>query len=280
MSILRSTLLVTRSIATRHRAKTLASVTVSLVASGLSVAALFARARFVAQAYDVALSIAGMSVGDAILWLFLGHPSGLIAEWAVVWVGILACSLSDPCGERAHVYVLTGSRGRCWAAYCFASCIWSLVPLITLVASVVAIVLLLGGSPALAPSSIEHLSLGSIASGTNGGDIVLFLACVFVGSVALSLLQLAISTCVHAPVAFATTSALVLGSAFAPTLPLPGSFLMASRIAPFASAADLLRTSSWHPSLGIAFFLVVGAASALVGWLRFSQLDLIERTRR
>lgn len=280
MSSLRSMLLVALSITKRRRVGALVVALFFLAASGLSVAALLARLSLVARTQNLALSPSDISAGDMILWLFLGNPHGLLPEWAAIWAGVLACSLSDPCSVSAQVYVLAGSRTRGWAACCLATVAWSAIPLLALVTGAVATVLLLGGSPTLAPLSIGPLSLGAVAPGAHKTATLLFMANIIVGAGAVSLLQFTLATFFRAPVAYAATSALVLGSSFARRLPLPGSFLMASRMAPFASSSELVGAGSWDQGLALGCFLVIGLASAIMGWSKFSRLDLIERAKQ
>ena len=270
---MRPTLALARALLGDLRLRAALLVVAVLATTGLSALALLSSLRFAGEASGTALAASDVSVGDAVLWLFLGHPMSLSPEWAAPWALVLVVSLVDVRGQRATLFVQAGSRARAWWASCVAAAGSALVSCATLVLGMVVWMLALGGAPTLAPSSIRELSFWLLTAEGSASDVALFALVLLVGAAFLSLAQLAAGLAVGPVVAFLMVMALVLGSAFAPLLPLPGSWLMAARVMPFAAGASGV-SAAWPARMGLVVFACGSAACVLVGLIAFARKDL------
>lgn len=255
------------------RVRSVLLVAGALATTGLSTLALFSMLGFAGEVSGAALAATDVSVGDAILWLFLGHPTGLRPEWAAPWALVLVVSLLDLRGQRAALFVQAGSRARAWAASCVAAAGSALAGCAALVLGMAGWALALGGTPTLAPRSIQELSFWTLTAEGTAADVALFVGVIFAGAVFLALAQLALGLVAGPAVAFLAAVALVVGAAFAPLLPLPGSWLMASRMAPFAAGGSSV-SAAWPAWVPLAAFACGAAACVLVGLAVFSRGDL------
>lgn len=221
------------------------------------------------------LPVERVSMGDALLRTMLGWPTGLTATWAASWIFILAFSLVDvrARGSGTTFYIHAGDRRGCWMVCCAIAVFRALLACTALLGGSVFLIVLLGGLPSLDTASIALLSDGAVVAGARAKDVLLFVALLLVGAAALSLLQLALGMWIGTILAFAAVAVLVLGSALSPLLPLPGTWLMASRVLPFAVEGNPLMVPV-SLGAGFALFVALGSVSALVGGLRFLRCDL------
>ncbi len=242
--------------------------------SGLSMLSLFSRSSFVEAASGRVVMASEVSVGDAILWLFLGHPTGLAVNWVALWACVLGLALCDLRGSGPGLgvapYVQMGGRGLCCAACCLAVAACAVSAVLSLLAEVAILVAALGGQPTLSPAVISPLSLGMIGEGVSANAVLQFVVLLVLGAAALSLLQLALSLYGEPMVAFVLMAITIAASALAPSLPLPGSWLMASRTSQLVAGGATLF--SFLP--GLVLFGALSALSVLAAARFFSCHDL------
>lgn len=225
------------------------------------------------------LSVFGLvnrpSAGDAILWAFMGNPIGLSMEWGGLCCLLCVAACPDLRGVMTDVgqplLAARGSRRHFWYDVCAACVIRVLAVCSALMLCSALLACLLGGEPSLSPSCIEKISLGVITSDLTISDVALFASLVFVGAVSLSILGPALSLLCGRSVALAVLLLLLLGSAFAPMLPLPGSWLMVTRLAGFAWPSTV--SAVWPPELGYAVFASVAILALALGRRLFSRLE-------
>lgn len=258
-----------RALVTAWRMKFLALFLLGLVMSCLIILSIFPWLAI------IGLPLERVSLGDTLLWVMLGWPTGLVAAWAAPWIFILAFSLIDirSRGSGAVFYVHTGDRRGCWVACCAIVISRALLACTVLLGGSVFLIALSGGLPSLDTVSIALLSDGTIMAGAQAKDVLFFAVLLLVGAAALSLLQLALGVWVGNTPAFAVVAVLVLGSALSPLLPLPGAWLMAARVLPFAAARSPLMAPV-PLGAGFVLFAVLGSVSVLVGGLGFLRCDL------
>lgn len=215
------------------------------------------------------------SAGDVIVWLFMGNPLGLAPEWGALWCLVLVLSIGDVRGLVDGVgtrqVVACGDRGTFWRGLCLATAICALVACLLAVFFVALFAVLAGGALTLAPVCIATASLGAISAAVGPGDVMSLLALLALGAVSFSLLELALSLRLGRPATLAVCVALLLGSAYLPLLPLPGSWLMASRLEAFASATTV--TAAWPLVPGACLLACVGILAAVLGGRAFAGLE-------
>lgn len=216
------------------------------------------------------------SAGDAIVWLFMGNPLGLAPEWGALWCLVLAISVDDVRGlvdgvGVRHV-VACGKRGSFWRDLCLAVAIRAAFACALLAAFGAALAIALGGPAGLSPVCISTASLGAVSPAVAAENVAALLALVLLGAVCLSLLELSLSLFLGRPLALVACVALVLGSAFLPLLPLPGSWLMASRLEAFASSTTV--TAAWPVAPGVCELVGIGALGIVLGGGAFGGLEL------
>ena len=215
------------------------------------------------------------SAGDAIVWLFMGNPLGLAPEWGALWCLVLALSVGDvrglADGPGTRQAVACGDRGAFWRGLCLATAICALLACLLPVFFVALFAVLAGGALTLAPACIAVASLGAISAAVGLGDVMSLLVLLALCAVSFALLELALSLRLGRPVALAACIALLLGSAFLPLLPLPGSWLMASRLEAFASATTV--TATWPLVPGACVLVCMGVVAAVLGGRAFAGLE-------
>lgn len=216
------------------------------------------------------------SAGDAIVWLFMGNPLGLAPEWGALWCLVLILSVGDVRGlvggSGTRQVVACGDRGTFWRGLCLSTAICALVVCLLPIFFAALFSVLVGGALTLAPTCIAMASLGAISATAGPGDVALLLASLALGAVSFSFLELALSLRLGRPLALAACVALLLGSAFLPLLPLPGSWLMASRLEAFASATTV--TATWPLVPGIFVLACMGILAVMLGIRAFAGLEL------
>lgn len=240
----------------------------------LSNLSLLVRVDYVNQAFDAGLLLGHVTMGDALLWAFLGNPVGLAPEWAAFCVLALAGSALGGLRPIPPALVASGSRTRCWLACCAAAVLRSVTIFVALACGVAVWACALGCAPILeAPTAIGWLSLGVAREGAGTCDVVSFLLLTAIGLASVSLAQLALGFVMGELAALCACAALVLGSAFAPLLPLPGSMLMVSRLLPFAVPGQSMA-AVWPMWVGFLVFCALGACAVAVGGTVFTHRDL------
>ncbi|WP_130810875.1 hypothetical protein [Olsenella sp. Marseille-P4559] len=257
----------------RRRARPLLALAVSVLVAGLFMLAMLGRMQFIRQAYDWAGTT---SVGDAVLWLLMGHQSLPAAGWASVWCTVSVMALIDiqGTGEFDQGIVAAGSRCGAWVAY---ACSAALLAVLTYTFMIVACLMwsvLAGLAPTLSPESIQDISLGLVAPGCTMGNVLSYLGLGLLGAAFLGLLELAVGLWAGGAASFGLAVAMLAVSALAPTVPLPGSFLMACRVAPLGTGLSPDGGPAFPSELGLAVLIVPSVVMVLVGALRFSRMDL------
>lgn len=135
----------------RCRVRLLLAPAVSVLVVGFSMLSMLGRMQFIRQAYDWAGTA---SLGDAVLWLFMGHPSLPAAGWMSVWCTVSVMALIDiqGTGEFDQGIVAAGSRCGAWVAY---ACTAALLAVLTYILMIAACLMwsVLGGLPPRFPQS-------------------------------------------------------------------------------------------------------------------------------
>ncbi len=216
------------------------------------------------------------SAGDAVLWLFMGNALGFAPEWGAVWCLVLAAGIEDARvltggGPACRYAVASGDRATFWRSLCMTVVLTSALIVATLVGTMAVFAVALGGQPSLAPTCIDAISLGDIAGGATAFDVGAFIALLAVGAVAFSLLGTAVSLLAGRPAALGLCIAVLLGSAFLPTAPLPGSWLMATRADCFAGSTTV--TTAWPFALGLCELGLIGLLSFVLGAWAFDRAE-------
>lgn len=231
------------------------------------------------QAQGAPLEPAGLTLGGAVLWLFLGTPVGaFLVRWVAPVLVVVAAGLS-PADDEAGVLaeVLVGDRRRWWVACLvesWASVARALAVLLALMATGVA---LAGGSVTLAPGAADALCAGGIVvEGVDAADVACFLGLVLLGCLALDTLQLAVGLALGSLAGFGAAALVVALSCCTVSPWLLGSGLMACRVLPFAGQAALLRLGMGQAA-GLS--LAVLAACAISGRFLAARRDLLGRRR-
>ena len=259
---------VLRALMALSRPRLLAAAGLSALMAGLSMLSLYSRLAVFSDA------AAHPSAGDAIVWLFMGNPLGLASEWAALWCLVLALCVGDVrrlVGDvGAHHVVACGERGTCWRGLCLATAIGAVLACASLVIFSALLAMALGGAATLRPVCIAAASLGAISSGV-AQDVWALLALTALGAASFSLLELALSLRLGRPLALAACIALLLGSAFLPLLPLPGSWLAASRLEVFAAATAV--TAAWPVVPGVCELVGIGTLAVVLGGRTFGRLE-------
>lgn len=258
-----------RALMALSRPRLLAAVGLSALMAGLSMLSLYSRLAIFSDA------TVHPSAGDAIVWLFLGNPLGLAPEWAALWCLVLATSVGDAqslvSGVAARHVVACGNRSAYWRGLCLATAICAALTCTFLAIFSALLAVALGGAATLAPVCIGVASLGGISGAVTAGDVAGLLALVALGAASFSLLELALSLRLGRPLALAACIALLLGSAFLPLLPLPGSWLAASRLEVFATATSV--TAAWPVAPGACELVGIGALAVVLGGRMFGRLE-------
>lgn len=266
----RSALALARVLVGGRKFRPIATVALGSLVSVLSLLSLISRA----QQQGVGLS--EVSLGDAVLWLFAGHPTALMPLWAAAWVFVLADASPD---ARALIGTSTagslaqgGTRARGWAACCCAAVGCALLAILSLLAGTALCAFLAGCEPSVEPSSLWRLAPFPI--GTAGAsETVAFVALLVLGAASLALLELTVGLMAGAAFGFLLVTALVVGAFAFPEVPLPGSWLMLGHVEPFVMGEPGLF-GAWHMTVGALVFLLMGVSSALLGARHFSSVDL------
>jgi hypothetical protein len=106
------------------------------------------------------------------------------------------------------------------------------------------------------------------------GNVLSYLGLGLLGAAFLGLLELAVGLWAGGAASFGLAVAMLAVSALAPTVPLPGSFLMACRVAPLGTGLSPDGGPAFPSELGLAVLIVPSVVMVLVGALRFSRMDL------
>lgn len=257
----------------RCRVRLLLAPAVSVLVVGFSMLSMLGRMQFIRQAYDWAGTA---SLGDAVLWLFMGHPSLPAAGWMSVWCTVSVMALIDiqGTGEFDQGIVAAGSRCGAWVAYACTAALLAVLTYILMIAACLMWSVLGGLAPTLSPESIQDISLGLVAPGCTMGDVLSYLGLGLLGAVFFGLLELVVGLWAGGVASFGLAVAVLAASALAPAVPLPGSFLMACRVLPLGTGLSPDGGPAFPPVLGLAVLIVPSVVMVLVGALRFSRLDL------
>lgn len=263
----------TRALCSLTRVRDLVLVVLMVGMSGLSVVSLCAQMGIVERLTGVPVPAGETSIGDALLWTLMGHPVYLSVTWLAPWVAVLVSALVDIRKAPSALCVLGESRMRCWGACCLAATGRALLLCFVLFASLAILMLLIGGRPSIEPSAIGGLSLGLVSEGSSSADVIALLLLMLLGAVACALLELVASLFVSPLLALLGSVALLVAAAYAPALPLPGSWLMASRVIAFAPTGSSLGRP-WPMVGGFVLFAGISVACVCVGRRAFSRIDL------
>ena len=259
-----------RALMALSRRRLLVAVGLSAMAAALSLLSIYSRLAIFSD------GAVWPSAGDAVIWLFMGNPLGLAPEWGALWCLVLALSVEDARALVGDVgvreVVACGGRVAYWRDLCLVTAICAVVVCLLPPLFVALFAVLAGGALTFAPVCIATASLGVISVAATSGDVAGLLALVALGAVSFSLLELALSLRLGRPLALAVCVALLLGSAFLPMLSLPGSWLMASRLATFASATTV--TAAWPAAPGVCELAGIGALAVALGGGTFCGLEL------
>lgn len=229
------------------------------------------------------LDIKGFTLGDALSACLGGIPVfdperdlrfRFPATWMLMLLAITYVTLSYPyhdlMGFGTHVLVSCGSRWVWW----FAKCAW--VVLASLACCLI-VGLVCTGFCAVVGLRFD-LTLTSDAARTlymwidPGTSLALgaFAASAPCMVVALVLVQLAASLVLRPVLSFGTTAAVLLASAYCFSPLLPGNYLMAAR------TEGVIATGT-SPLVGTLFALVLAVAGVMLGGVRFSHMDCMDK---
>ncbi len=253
-----------------ERGRMVAIVVAAGIVTFASSVALFARAGYVGEITGVRL---GAGTGDALPWLFLGDPVGLKVEWLVPWVMLLVAAQPSSMGASEAVCLATGRRSGIWLASCVAAASRALVMLLALAAFEVLWLLALGARPGVGPRLLSSEAGGMLASCATGLDVGRFGLLLALGAVMLALLQLVIGLVSGRVAALLACVVMLVVSAFVPELPLPGSCLMASRVAGLAPSAQAMADLV-PAGFDMALLLLVALGCAALGSALVQRCDI------
>lgn len=124
----------------------------SAAVSSLSMLALLGQLGYAAREVGAVVGIDDVSVGDALLWLLMGHPVLFEVTWLAPWVLVLASALVDVRCAPVALYVAGGDRAQGWASCCLATARGALTSCGALLLSQAAWLLALGGSRRWSPA--------------------------------------------------------------------------------------------------------------------------------
>lgn len=216
------------------------------------------------------------SAGDAVLWLFMGNALGFSPEWGAVWCLVLVAGAVDVrslagSGPGACYVVASGGRGAFWRSLCLVTGLTSALVIAVLAGSIAALAISLGGAPSLAPACIDAISLGDVSGAATAGDVGVLLGLLLAGAASFSLACLAISLRAGRSAALGACVVVLLGSAFLPMVPLPGSWLMVTRLDCFTAGTTV--TTAWPPVAGLCELAVIGGVSYVLGAWAFKGVE-------
>lgn len=218
-------------------------------------------------------SMSSVSMGDAVLWPFVGNPIGPDVAWCGVCTVLLMCSsLANKPIDPLRL-IGAGSRTLYWTALYAAAAVKTSLLLFCFGAGLVVPSLTIGCSFEVAARSIGELSLGCVASTADERAVVGVLIVLFLGFVTLSEVGLLACLLSKEVFALAFVVALTLGSAFAPALPSPGSWLIVSRLRPFA-LQGVTAVHSQPLWLAAAGFMVLATIAYVCGKRRLQRCDI------
>lgn len=244
-------------------------------------------ASLVLQALALGVSLAGLSIGDFLLYYFAGtsrffafggDPFRLPVIWAFVCLFALYLVLwypyRDLLGFGRTAIVVGGSRWRWW----LAKCVWVIVAIAVfcLCAFVIAAVssLLVGGRLSLAASEEMPFLLGLRESQLAELPYLMgpSIAVVFASLAAIALFQLFLSLVAGPVISFACSISILFLSAFYFDPLLIGNSMMLAR-------SDCLMEGGISVSAGVCVAALLAAISILIGGLLFSQMDITDKER-
>lgn len=216
------------------------------------------------------------SAGDAVLWLFMGNALGFSPEWGAVWCLVLVAGAVDVRslaggGPGACYVVASGGRGAFWRSLCLVAGLTSALVIVVLAGSIAALAISLGGAPSLAPACIDAISLGDVSGAATAGDVGVLLGLLLAGAASFSLACLAISLRAGRSAALGACVVVLLGSAFLPMAPLPGSWLMVTRLDCFTAGTTV--TTAWPPVAGLCELAAIGGVSYVLGAWAFKGVE-------
>lgn len=268
-----------RVLAGRHRRRdclTLGALAAIVVAGTLG---LVAGRGWASQAQEAMLEPADLTLGGAVLWLFLGTPVGaFLVRWVAPVLVAVAAGLSradDAAGTLAEV--LVGDRRRWWAA-CLVESWASVARAFAVLLALMAVgVALAGGSVTLAPGAADTLCAHAIVvRGVGAADVSCFMGLVLLGCLALDTLQLAVGLALGPLAGFGVAALVVTLSCCTVSPWLLGSGLMSCRVLPFAGQAASLRLGMGQAA-GTSLAALV--TCAFLGRAIAGRLDLLGRGR-
>lgn len=212
--------------------------------------------------------------GGDVLFGPLGNDIDLISIWSVIILCVLVSTRAPVHGGQGSfdtaLIALSGSRARWWGAEALVCTLTVTIDCAALLIGTLLWTFALGG----------HVSLGSECAAYSlwGGDptapmhypwthIMGFAGIFFVGLIALSLVQLALSLAIGAVPAFIVSVTHLATAWFVKDSSMPLAHLLASRSSIFADG--LLR-----PEAGLALFVLAGIAAFLGGLALASRIDI------
>lgn len=218
----------------------------------------------------IVAAMGGMSVFDPDHEVAFRFPAGWMLMLMLVAYIPLSYPYRDLMGYGREVLVASGSRWSWWLSKCLWVTLVALLGCALLVVACAIVSLLWGGEPSLlVPDGfLECAGLGSELAGPY--DLRPFVLVFPLMVVAVCLLQLALSLALGPTLAFASTSVVLLASAYLFHPLLPGEYLMIARL-------DLSIPNGMSLRSGAIYALVIAAASVLVGGLHFSRMDCIDK---
>lgn len=252
-----------------------ASVFAALCMGGLSCSALLARLTFAESVSGQRFEI---SVGDGLLWLFLGHPQGLVIEWVAPIALSLGASFfvaAQLCGDGLSFgCALTGSRHLFWRSFCLAACVATLLVGISLMVSMSCFVLLAGGRFSLSPLFVLNHIPGVPLDFIFTDRVVSFAVLVLVELVACAIVQTVAALLLGAALGYISVLSIVLATGTVASSAAFGSWMMAEKVIPLSIADRYL----------IIDYMIITITAAIIamrcGECIFEKRDIGPKTKR
>ena len=225
------------------------------------------------------------SSGDYLAYLLAGkgpwlasdsEPFKFPAAWMVLFSLFLYMTLWYPLGDLrgmgTQVLVAGQSRWLWWLSKCLWVATWSIVFIVLLAVVAAVWAVLTGGDISWVPAGRIEAILSQEPSlrPESVGSVLPFFFCTLAVGAGLSMFQLALSLFVRPLLSFAACFSLHFVSICQCSPCLLGNYLIAMR-------SSALMVSGMSAVAGIALGLAVSALSALVGGIRFSRIDLLDK---
>ena len=205
-----------------------------------------------------------------------GEPFKFPAAWMVLFGLFLYMTLwypfKDLRGMGALVLVAGQSRWLWWLSKCLWVAMCSTAIIVLLAAVAVFWAVLTSGDISWVPAGRIEAILSQEPSlrPESPGSVLPFFVCALTAGLGLSMLQLALSLFVRPLLSFAACFSLLFVSVCQFNSYLLGNYLIAMR-------SSALMTGGMDPVVGIVLGVGVSALSVLVGGIRFSGVDLLDK---